>query len=85
MLKIGMPSHLLIANTHSKFENLFEEVGKALVQALACGAEQHKMRALSIALHSDDSWREVALSILIEEYFAAMDRTKMQYDPRVGL
>ena len=44
MLLDEKPSHLFIANTHSKFENLFEEVGKALVQALACGAEHHKMR-----------------------------------------
>ena len=50
-----MPSHLFVANTYSKFENLFEEVGKALVQALACGAEQHNMRALSIKLHSAES------------------------------
>ena len=54
-LKIGMPSHLFIAITHSKFENLFKEVGKALIQALACGAEQHNMRALSIKLHSAES------------------------------
>ena len=54
-LKIGMPSHLFIAITHSKFENLFKEVGKALIQALACGAEQHNMRALSIKLHSAKS------------------------------
>jgi len=48
-LKSGMPSHLFIAITHSKFENLFKEVGKALIQALACGAEQ------SIKLHSAES------------------------------
>jgi len=76
LLKIGMPSHLFIAITHSKFENLFEEVGKALVQALACGAEQHKMRALSITLHSDDSWREVALSILLERIFCCKGSDK---------
>ena len=28
LVEIGMPSHLFIANTHSKFENLFEEVVK---------------------------------------------------------
>ena len=32
-----MPSHLFIANSHSKFVNVSEEVGKALIQELACG------------------------------------------------
>ena len=32
-----MPSHLFIANSHSKFVNVSEEVGKALTQELACG------------------------------------------------
>ena len=64
-----MPSHLYIANTHSKFENLFEEVGKALIQALACGAEQHKIRALSITLHSEESWKQFDLSILWDRSF----------------
>ena len=68
-LKIGMPSHLFIAITHSMFENLFKEVGKALIQALACGAEQHNMHALSIKLHSAESWVEIALSILADRVF----------------
>ena len=55
LIKDWNAKHLFIAITHSKFENLFKEVGKALIQALACGAEQHNMHALSIKLHSAES------------------------------
>ena len=34
------------------------------------------MRALSITLHSDDSWREVALSILLERIFCCKGSDK---------